>query len=134
MDGDRPVPVGLLFEATQGGLAGQHAIGIDGGLQSDVVTQRMVVVEILIAQRQAEHALSNQGFRSVLAALRVSRIAQSASYRARQPHLTIELTQQQDTAVGSDITAIETGDDLTAFTAWKGSGRRGTFCHGGCSG
>jgi hypothetical protein len=32
----------------------------------------------------------------------------------------LELTQQQDAAVGSDITAIETGDDLTAFAAWKG--------------
>lgn len=56
VDGDRPVPVGLLLEATQGRLAGQHPVGIDGGLQ---------------------------------------------------------------------------GDDLTAFAAWKGSRRRGTFCHGG---
>ena len=58
--------------------------------------------------------------RNTQAALRVSRIAQSASYRARQPHLTIELTQQEDTAVGGDVAAIEAGDDLTAFAAWKG--------------
>ena len=110
---------------------GQHTIGIDGGLQGDVVTQRMVVVEILIAQRQAEHALSNQGFRSVLAALRVSRTAQPASDSAGQDHLTIELTQQEDATVGSDITAIETGSDLTAFAAWKGGGGRGTLCYDG---
>src|SRR5690554_3713497 len=59
VDGDRPVPIGLLLEATQRGLAGQHAVGIDGGLQGDVVTQRLVVVEILVAQRQAKHALPN---------------------------------------------------------------------------
>ncbi len=131
VDGDRPVPVSLLLEAAQGGLTGQHAIGIDGGLQGDIVTQRLVVVEILVAQRQAKHALPNQGFGAMQAALSVALVAESASDGAGQAHLAIELPQQQDTAVGSDITAIETGDDLTAFAAWKGSGRRGTFCHGG---
>jgi hypothetical protein len=50
--------------------------------------------------------------------------------RARQPHLAIELTQQEDAVVGGDVAAIEAGDDLTAFAAWKGGGGRGTCCHG----
>ncbi|BCB73052.1 hypothetical protein HMEPL2_34030 [Vreelandella aquamarina] len=65
------------------------------------------------------------------AALSVALVAESASDGAGQAHLAIELPQQQDTAVRSDITAIKTGDDLTTFAAWKGSGWRGTFCHGG---
>lgn len=42
VDRDRPVPFGLLLEATQGGLAGQHAIGVDDALQCDGMAQRMV--------------------------------------------------------------------------------------------
>ncbi len=61
------------------------------------------------------------------AAVRVAIIVEPASDGAGQAHLTIQLPQQQDTAVRGDITAIETGDDLTASTAWKVSGRRDTF-------
>lgn len=134
VDGDRPVPIGLLLEATQRGLAGQHAVGIDGGLQGDVVTQRLVVVEILVAQRQAKHALPNQGFGAMQAALRIAVITQPASDSAGQAHLAVELPQQQDATVRGDLAAIEAGGDLTAFAAWKGGGGRGTFCHGGCIG
>jgi len=88
-------------------------------------------VHILIAQRQPEYALPDQGFGAMQAALRVALIAEPAGDGEGQAHLTIELPQQQDTAVGSDITAIEAGDDLTAFAAWKGSGGRDTFCYGG---
>ncbi|GAA5174263.1 sugar ABC transporter ATP-binding protein [Modicisalibacter zincidurans] len=42
-----------------------------------------------------------------------------------------ELAKQQDTAIGGDLTAVETGGDLAAFTAWKRGGRHGTFRHGG---
>lgn len=103
-------------------------------LQGDVVTQGLVVIEILIAQDQAEDTLANQRFRAVQAELRITFIIQSASYRTRQPHLTIELTQQQNAAVGGDVAAIEAGENLTAFAAWKGGGGHGTFYHGGCIG
>jgi hypothetical protein len=36
LDGHRPLTTGLLLEATQRRLAGQHSIGIDRGLQGDV--------------------------------------------------------------------------------------------------
>jgi len=58
-------------------------------------------------------------------------VIEAVRYGAGQPHLAIELSKQQGAAIGGDLATVESGGDLTAFTAWKGSSRRGTFCHSG---
>ena len=90
-----------------------------------------MIVEVFVAQCQAEHALPEHGLRPVLATASGTGIIQSARDGAGQAHLAIELAKQQDTAIGGDLTAVETGGDLAAFTAWKRGGRHGTFRHGG---
>jgi len=117
--GHRPLATGLLLEATQRRLAGQHAIGIDRSLQGDIAAQGVVIVEVLVAQRQAKDALPKHGLRPVLATASGPSIIEAARDGTGQPHLAIELAKQQDTAIGGDLAPVETGGDLAAFTAWK---------------
>ncbi len=79
------------------------------------MAQRVMIVEVFVAQGKAEEALADQG----LAALRITLIAQAAGHGLREAHLTVDLTKQQDATVGGDVTAIEASDDLAAFAAWK---------------
>lgn len=68
LDGHRPLATGLLLEATQRRLAGQHAVGIDRGLQGGVMAQGVVVVKVLVAELSAnwlETAVSSRKARSV---------------------------------------------------------------------
>lgn len=87
----------------------------------------MVVVEIHLAQSQAEDTLPDQGFRAVLGR-RGSRSSHKRRATAKvSPISQIKLTQQLNADARGDITAIKAGGDLTAFAASEGSGRSGTF-------
>jgi hypothetical protein len=94
----------------------------------------MMIGEVFVAQRQAKDALPEHGLGPVLATARGTGVIQSASDGAGQAHLAIQLAKQQGAAIGGDLAPVETDGDLADFTAWKGGGRRGTFCHGGCCG
>ena len=73
-----------MLESAQSRRTRQRCDAIDRGLQCQVVPQLTMVVEILIAQRQAVQTLTQLRHRAVPAAPRVARILQDAGRRRAQ--------------------------------------------------
>ena len=70
-----------------------------------------MIVEIFIAQRQAEDALSHQGLDLMLDIARVAPINEAVGKATHQPEAPVDLSQQQCTRVRGDVPTIETGYD-----------------------
>ena len=66
VDVPRPVPAGGVLEAAQRRRAGQGAIALGRRLQGEIVAKGRVVVDVLVAQRQSEHALAQHGDKTML--------------------------------------------------------------------
>jgi len=80
-------------------------------LHQQVVSQRVVVVEIFVAAAQPVDALRQQVSQRVRDAPRIARIAQHRRSRATQPDALVGASQQQHTAIRADVAAIEVGLD-----------------------
>ena len=74
--------------------------------QHRVAPQRVVVVEILIAQRQRVHALRDQRAHIVFHARRVAVVLEAARQAPRQIDTPVHLAQQQATAVRTQVAAV----------------------------
>jgi len=75
--------------------------------QHRIVPQLVVVVEVLIAQRDAEHPLTDQSCNRVLDALRVAPVPEASGKPANQPDRLVGPSQQQCTRVRADHAAVE---------------------------
>tara|TARA_R110001583_G_scaffold39001_1_gene125475 strand:- start:214 stop:381 length:168 start_codon:yes stop_codon:yes gene_type:complete len=51
--------------------------------------------------------------------LLIASIANFTGHRSNQSQLTIELPEDQNTAIAGDVSAFNIGSDLAPFTAWK---------------
>ena len=69
--------------------------------------QVIVVVEILVAQRQCVDPLGNEMLQGVLDELGVSMIGEASSKLVDDGREFLGLAEQQATSIGGDITAIE---------------------------
>ena len=78
-----------------------------------------MVVEILVAQGQREHALADQGLHRVLDALLIAPIGEAPRQAPRQPHRATQVSQEQHPTVGTDLPAVETRDDLARTQGLK---------------
>jgi hypothetical protein len=95
-----PVAGQQAIGAARVGLAHQHR-------QQRVEAQAVVVVEILIAQRQSNHPLRDELGEAVLDRLGVTVIGKLLRQACEDLRARLDLAQQQSTTVGADPTPIE---------------------------
>ncbi|GGO84354.1 hypothetical protein GCM10011348_30410 [Marinobacterium nitratireducens] len=117
VDRHRPAAVSVEFKAAQRRLAGQCLVGPDGGLQHQVLSQILMVIQIFIAKRQPKDTLVQHRFKLVRTAARVTRILDATGNRTSQIEVAVELPQQHDAGIRGDVATFKTGLDLTAFAA-----------------
>src|SRR4051794_26245877 len=77
-----------------------------------IVTELVMVVQILVAQRQSYHSLADQAFHGVLDQQRVPKITKTGRELTQQPSPPLDLSQQQPAAIRTELPAIETSHDL----------------------
>ena len=86
-------------------LAGQHR-------HHRVLAQLVVVVEILITQRQPEHALRDQIQQRVLDLLGAAVVGEASGEPLHDPSPLFHLLQQQRSPVGGDVAPVEAPDQF----------------------
>ena len=106
----------VLFAAEQG--------------QQRVRAQLIVIVEVLIPQRQPVDALGDQLWHAVFDLRGLPIIVETVGEFPHDAGALFELAQQHRAAVGADRAAIETGHHLAAAMFGKGEAGLGTLCHG----
>ena len=88
-------------------LAQQHR-------QQRVMPQMVVIVEVLVAQRQTEHPLTNQRADFVFDQLGIAMIREALRKPVDQPDRPIRRAQQQSAGIRCDRPAIEPGGHFAA--------------------
>ena len=96
--------------------------------QHRVVAQGVVVDQVLVTQRQGEHALADQGGQAVLDLIRRAVIDETGREPPDQADRPIGGAQEQRAGVGGDRPAIESGHHGTALDACKVEPIRATVC------
>ena len=102
------------------GLAGGHG-------QQRVTAQEVVVVEVLITQRQAVNPLGDQFLDRMLDEQWVAVITKAGGHLAAEAQALVDLAQEQRAAVTVKIAAAEVGDDAAGAPIgeeqWLGVGQ-----------
>ena len=91
-------------------LAGQHR-------QHRVMPQFVVVVQVLVAERDADDALHHHGLDLVLHQFGGARVGEAGGEPLGQPDGTIGLAQQQGTGIRGDRAAVELATTARPSTA-----------------
>jgi hypothetical protein len=125
-----------MLQAIERALAGQRlAVGPQHRAQlarqhreRRVLAQLVMVIEIFVTQRQAKHALSDQGGDLMLDVASVTPIDEAVGKAADQPETSIDLSQQQRTRVRGDVPAVEPGHHRTSVNRFKFEQLRRTLC------
>ena len=102
-------------------LARQHR-------QRWVLAELVVIIEVLIAQRQAEDALPDQCVDLMLDIARIAPIDEAGGKAADQSEALVDLSQQQRSCVRGDVAAIETSHNRTPLDRFKFEQFRRTLC------
>jgi hypothetical protein len=100
----------------------------DQDRQQWIGTQPVVVVEVFIAQRQAEDTLLEQLFDRVFDLLGVTVIVETSRQPGQQTAPRLDLPQQQRTSVRADRATVESGRDLPRCQGMKFKREIGTLC------
>jgi len=87
-----------------------------------------VIVEVLVAQHQAEDPLPHQRLDPVLDVARIAPVGEALGEPTHQPETVVHLPQQQRTRIRGDVAAIETGHHRTSFNRFKLKQPRRTLC------
>jgi hypothetical protein len=99
-----------------------------------IVAQLVVVVDVLVAKRQPEHALPDQRRHKVLHQLRAAMIAEAAGKAINQFDRSIRRAEQQRPGIRGDRPAVKPGHHGTPFDRCKLEQFRATLCwHRGIS-
>ena len=83
------------------------------------MTQFVVIVQILVSERDADNALHHQRLYRVLDKLLVAGIVKAGSETPHHANHTLRGTQEQGASIRRDRPAIERGRHLVAFNRWK---------------
>jgi hypothetical protein len=110
---------GPRFEPAQRRTAAERLVALHRALPGQIVPQRIVVIEILVAQREAVDALTQQIDLLMGDQIRMARIGQRRIQRAGQPEASIGLAQKHHATVAGDLPALETRLDFAPIEAWK---------------
>jgi hypothetical protein len=92
------------------------------------VPERVVIVAILVAQRQGAEPLGKQLGQPVVAVARVTPVGEGFRQRARQAEAAINLAQQQRAAVAGEVAAGKISDDLAGAEVLKEQRLMVTVC------
>jgi hypothetical protein len=98
-------------------------------LQRQIVAQTVVIVEVFVTLAQAEHPLPQQLLRGVLHQPRLTLVRQRLRHRLQQSESSLDLPQQQQPAVGTDVAAIKTDINFTPSELRKRHLGGGTIWH-----
>ena len=101
--------------------------------QQPVPTQLVVVVQVLVAQRQTVHPLRDQRSNVVLHAVRVAVVREALRQAVQKPQANVGLAQQQSAAVRGDPAAVEPSDHLASAEGVKSQLPECTLCRHGTS-
>ncbi len=93
-----------------------------------IVSQAVVVVDVLVSQRQPVDALGDQFGDVVLYPVRVPVIGEAGGQLPQDAGLVRNLPQQQRAGVGCDLAAVETGHHVTSIQGVKIEAFLGTLC------
>ena len=80
--------------------------------QHRIAPQVVVVIEILIAQRQSENALHDEIQQRVLDLIGLAVIGEASGEAAHDSRALLQFLQSQHSAIGGDVAAIEAPDQL----------------------
>jgi hypothetical protein len=83
------------------------------------VAQRVVVVNVLVAQRDRGDPLSDQRLYAMHRAVRIASVDEARGHPAEQADGFINVAQKQGASIRSDRSAVETGDHFVAVKAFK---------------
>jgi hypothetical protein len=83
------------------------------------MAQRLMIVEILVAQGQAEHPLRDQIFHGVFDQPGIAPVLEATGHAAGQAERTIQLAQQQHPAVRTECAPIERGHHFAPTQSLK---------------
>ena len=100
-------------------VAAQRVGLVAGGGQERIAPERVVIVEILVAQRQTVEALREPLGKRGITVARVAPIRERLRQRARQSQTVIYLAQEQGAAVAGEIAAGKISDDLAGAEVLK---------------
>ena len=81
------------------------------GREHRIMTQLVVVVDVLIAECQTDHALADQRWNGVLDPVGMARVGEGGGEPADQAYGLVGGTEQQRARVGGDLPPIEAGHD-----------------------
>ena len=123
-----------MLQPVQGALAGQRrAVGAarfqlagEHG-QHRVVAESVVVDEVLVAERDAEHPLADQGGDLVLDPLRVAGVGEAGGEAPDQADGAVRGPEQQRAGIRGDRPTVEAGDHVAALDGCKLEPRRATL-------
>jgi hypothetical protein len=87
-----------------------------------------VVVQVLVAKRNAHDALHHQRLDLVFHQLGCPRVGEAGGKALRQPKRPVGLAQQQGTGVRGDRSTVEARHHLAAFNRWKIKQCGATLC------
>jgi predicted nucleic acid-binding protein len=93
-----------------------------------IVAQLIVVVEILVAERQAEHALADQRGDRVLDLLGITRITEAGGKAIDQTDRRVRRPQQQCTGIRRDQPAVERTHNPTPVNGSEVQRTLATLC------
>jgi len=93
-----------------------------------IMAQFVVVVQILVTQRDAMHTLGQQCLQAVLHPIRSAAIREAGRNLPGQADGVVGPAQQQGACVGRDCPAVERGCDFTASKGFKLELARVTVC------
>ncbi len=117
--GHRTGPRGAGLEPAERRTGAQRRVPLQRALPHDIPPQRIMIVEILVAQRQSIDALPHQRHLLVHDEARMPRIRHRRRKRRRQPQPPIRFPQQHHPTVAGDLAALKTGLDFPPIKAWK---------------
>ena len=102
-------------------LAGQHR-------HHGIMPKLVMVVHVLISQRDANNPLHHQGFDRMLDVARVTAVPETRGQAAGQAENPIRRAQQQRSRVAGDLPAVKRGAHRPSFDACKSKQVRATLC------
>ena len=108
-----------ILPATQGRTAGQYAIPINSSLDRQIMTQLVVIVQVFVAQCQRIEPLAQQTQGIVIDTGLATRVFQYTRDGLTQTEQAIRLTEQQYTAIASDVSTLNIGFNNPLFADWK---------------
>ena len=127
--------VGGMFEPVQGRLARQRlaALAPSAELASQrsqhrVTAQLVVVVQVLVAERDPHDPLHHQRVHGVFDQLRIAPILEAGRHPFGQPQGAIDLAQQQRARIRADLPTVKIHRHLAALNAPRALASSGTLC------